>query len=1194
MQKRFTKKQGAAIFIAMLFSITAIFFQLPASTQGQTGYSAGEPLEQKAASEGNVNVIVKLLVPQIKELTAASNAFCAPDPGKGSVWGGGQADMALMDSILYAAQGVLLELRGTDYEVKHIYKSIPYMALQASVEALAVLRSLPAVLAIEEDIPQKLIEPVIDNGQPKGGNLPAGGENPDVPLLDTSATLTGASTAWSMGYTGSGRYVAVLDTGIRGTHEFFAGKAIVEACYASGSDGVGPVGDCPNGLVSQTGAGSAVHYASTYQGWDHGTHVAGIATGNHGTLFGIAKDANIIAVKVFSMFPASSCGGTNPCVMSWSSDQLAGLDYVYSIRGSYNIAAVNMSLGGGANSSACDSDSRKTAIDNLRAVGIVTAIATGNNGYCGYIGSPACISTSVSVGSTTDGDAESGFNNWHPTMQRLFAPGSTIYSSTGSSDTSYAIWGGTSMATPHVAGAWALIKQAKPSATVTEILAALQTTGVAVTSVCDGYVAPIARIQIDAAINALAAAGISVTSPNGGENWNSGSSHNITWTSTGTIANVNIDYSANNGGDWTPVVTGTANDGSFAWTVPAVISPNCLVRVRDAVDSDPSDVSNRVFSISSAATETISTPAAPSGPGTGSPAISYGYFTGGSASNSGHSVQYKFDWDDGSDSGWLAVGTTSASHAWSANGTYHVRAMACCATHTTVESLWSETHTLVISDSIGYYNSPASRQILPEVIWASATGGGTWVSDVQVVDVSGGSQVTVYYSTAAGRRGPFLLWNNSGGSAMSSVKYANLLQTIDGLDSGVFTYDGTVGAVEFATQDGSHLIHVAVRELNGNYAKTFPGLNLVDEETAGLGRNMIIPNLANNATYRTTCGFYNPTADAVTMELKLLGASGVQTGGTVTRTLAGYEFTAFNPFTEAGVPYPGSSYDNVTLKVEPTTGSGSVMCFGATANNTSNDPAAHVAVQASGYDNGPSNYKILPEVIWASATGGGTWVSDVQVVDVSGGSQVTVYYSTATGRRGPFLLWNNSGGSALSSVKYANLLQTIDGLDSGAFTYNGTVGAVEFATQDSGHLIHVAVRELNGNYAKTFPGLNLVNAETAGTGRLMIIPNLANNATYRTTCGFYNPTAVAVTMELKLLGASGVQTGGTVTRTLAGYEFTAFNPFTEAGVPYPGSSYDNVTLKVEPTTGSGSVMCFGATANNTSNDPAAHVAVQGQ
>jgi hypothetical protein len=88
--------------------------------------------------------------------------------------------------------------------------------------------------------------------------------------------------------------------------------------------------------------------------------------------------------------------------MSYNSDTLAGLDYIFSIRGSYKIAAVNMSLGGGGYSSFCDSDSRKASIDNLRNAGIATAIATGNNGYCGYISSPGCISSAISVGSSTN------------------------------------------------------------------------------------------------------------------------------------------------------------------------------------------------------------------------------------------------------------------------------------------------------------------------------------------------------------------------------------------------------------------------------------------------------------------------------------------------------------------------------------------------------------------------------------------------------------------------------------------------------------------------------------------------------------------------------------------------------------------------------------------------------------------------
>ena len=177
------------------------------------------------------------------------------------------------------------------------------------------------------------------------------------------------------------------------------------------------------------------------------------------------------------------------------------------------------------------------------------------------------------------------------------------------------------------------------------------------------------------------------------------------------------------------------------------------------------------------AIETVSAPSQPSGADSGLKATSYPFTTGGSTSSLGHTVQYKFDWNDGSDSGWLAEGTTQASHSWAANGTYDVRAMARCVTHTTIESLWSATHAITISDSgtLGKYNSPAQQKILPEVIWAAATGGGTWMSEVQVTDISGGSQVSVYYNTSAGRRGPFVLWNNSGG-ALRSMKYSNMLR----------------------------------------------------------------------------------------------------------------------------------------------------------------------------------------------------------------------------------------------------------------------------------------------------------------------------------------------------------------------------------------------------------------------------------
>jgi hypothetical protein len=268
------------------------------------------------------------------------------------------------------------------------------------------------------------------------------------------------------------------------------------------------------------------------------------------------------------------------------------------------------------------------------------------------------------------------------------------------------------------------------------------------------------------------------------------------------------------------------------------------------------------------------------------------------------------------------------------------------------------------------------------------------------------------------------------------------------------------------------------------------------------------------------------------------------------------------------------------------------MGYGASANNASNDPAAHLAVlQGWTEENSPAADLILPEVIWALATGGGTWVSEVQVTDLTGGSVVRAYFAPPGGtRRGPFTVWTNGGGSG-GSVKFTNFLATLAGLDP-SFTYYGKVGAVEFLTQDGSHLVQVAARTLNGNYSKTFPGLQPTEGNTPASTHDLLVQNLTNNATYRSSCGFYNPTGSSVTVEFRLYDGNGAQIGSTFSRTFVGYDFQSFNPFTQAGVPYPGSSYDNTILLVVPASGAGTVIGFGASANNTSGDPAAHIVVK--
>jgi subtilisin family serine protease len=251
----------------------------------------------------------------------------------------------------------------------------------------------------------------------------------------------------------------------------FDNKNIVEACFSTGESFYdGSIGGCPNGKTEMYGPGSARHQIP---GGDHGSHVTGIATGNDfESNFGVAKGADVLAIQVFTYFPSEGD------VLSWNIDQLAGLEYVYTLRNTYNIASANLSLGSvDGYSSFCDSALLAQAISNLRAAGIATAVASGNEGRCGAIANPACISSAVAVNGTDKDDNVYAAGNWHDVMVDLLAPGVSINSARGYNDESYGTGTGTSMAAPHVAGAWAIMRQYDPSMSVAEILAVLQDTG---------------------------------------------------------------------------------------------------------------------------------------------------------------------------------------------------------------------------------------------------------------------------------------------------------------------------------------------------------------------------------------------------------------------------------------------------------------------------------------------------------------------------------------------------------------------------------------------------------------------------------------------------------------------------------------------------------------------------------------------
>ena len=349
---------------------------------------------------------------------------------------------------------------------------IPYLAMEVDAAALEALRASPEVATIIEDIP-----------------LP--------PALADSVPLIGAPKAWSAGFSGAGQTIAILDTGVDKTHPFLAGKVVAEACFSTTSTTAGSTTMCPNGQATQVGNGAGINCPVGVSGCDHGTHVAGIAAGKGTNFSGVAKDATIIAVQVFSRFnnPSQCLPRPAPCVSAFVSDLLKGLEHVYGLRGTLRIAAINMSLGGGKFTTYCDTDSLKPMIDNLRSVGIATVIASGNNGFSDGIGTPACISSAISVGATDKSDAVASFSN-SASILNLLAPGVSIQSSVPGGQ--FAFFNGTSMATPHVAGAWAVLKSSKPSASVSEVLTALVKTGKPITDPRTGLTKP--RIQVDAAV----------------------------------------------------------------------------------------------------------------------------------------------------------------------------------------------------------------------------------------------------------------------------------------------------------------------------------------------------------------------------------------------------------------------------------------------------------------------------------------------------------------------------------------------------------------------------------------------------------------------------------------------------------------------------------------------------------------------
>ncbi|PTA68460.1 S8 family peptidase [Deinococcus arcticus] len=224
--------------------------------------------------------------------------------------------------------------------------------------------------------------------------------------------------------TGSGIRAYIIDTGINTAHSNFGGRAV----WGTNTTGDGNNSDC--------------------QG--HGTHVAGTVGGS---TWGVAKGATLVAVKVLN------CQGSGS-----NSGVIAGVNWALNNKGTAK-AVANMSLGGGYSQAVND------AVNNAASRNLVMVVAAGNENQNACNVSPASAASAITVGSTTNTDARSSFSNFGSCVD-IFAPGSNITSTWIGSTSATNTISGTSMASPHVAGA-AVLKLAAGNSTTSSVTSAI-------------------------------------------------------------------------------------------------------------------------------------------------------------------------------------------------------------------------------------------------------------------------------------------------------------------------------------------------------------------------------------------------------------------------------------------------------------------------------------------------------------------------------------------------------------------------------------------------------------------------------------------------------------------------------------------------------------------------------------------------